>query len=199
MARIVVCITGASGVVLAHKAVGLLCAKGHRVDLVISQEACLTIMHEMGKAVSSPKKFVESFDPTFQKNIVLHAIKDFNADIASGSAHFDACLVIPCSMATLAAIATGLSDNLIRRVADVCLKEKRTLVVCPREAPFHQIHLENMLKLSRLGAVIFVPQPAWYLMPKSIDDVENAIVMRVLDQIGITSDIAPRWQGVSTP
>jgi len=197
MARIVVCITGASGVVLAHKTIALLCSKGHLVDLVISRDASLTIMQEMGKEVSSPKQFVESFEVSFQKNITLHAIKDFGSDIASGSAHFDACLVIPCSMATLSAIATGLSDNLIRRVADVCLKERRTLVVCPREAPFNQIHLENMLKLSRLGAVIFVPQPAWYLMPKSIDDIENAIVMRILDQIGIASDIAPRWQGLS--
>ena len=196
MARIVVCISGASGVVLAHKTIRILAEFGHQVDLIISRDACMTILQEMGKDVATPKKFLQSFDERLQKQITLHGISDFSSDIASGSAHFDACLVIPCSMATLSAIACGLSDNLIRRVADVCLKERRTLLICAREAPFNQIHLENMLKLSRLGAVLFPPQPAWYLMPKSVDDIENAIVMRMLDQIGITSNIAPRWQGL---
>ena len=189
MARIVVCISGASGAILAHRLIETLLGLNHDVDCVVSRSGWLTIQEEMGEAFASPRKLVESFS----KEVAFHNISDFMADIASGSARFDACCIVPCSMATLGAIAMGLSDNLIRRVADVALKERRKLVIVPREAPLHEIHLENMLKLARMGAVIYPPQPAWYLHPKTMQDVEITIVSRILDSLGIDNDLAPRW------
>jgi flavin prenyltransferase len=191
MARIVVCISGASGVVLAHRLIEELLILDHQVDCIVSRDAWLTMQIEMGEAFAGPVKFISSFT----KQITLHAITDFRADIASGSAHFDGCVVVPCSMATLGAIAMGLSDNLIRRVSDVALKEKRRLVLVPREAPLHEIHLENMLKLARMGASIYPPEPAWYLNPKTIQDVESQIVSRILDQLGIKNEVSRRWAG----
>ncbi len=192
MGRFVVGISGASGAKLAYLAVAELTRLGHFVELVLSRDAPLTILLEMGEGHSSPHKFVDSFSKEAQKLIRLHSIQDFNTPIASGSFQHDGCLIVPCSMATLAAIATGLSDNVLRRAADVTLKENRKLVLVPREAPLSQIHLENMLKLSRMGACIIPPQPAWYMNHKTIDEMEHFLVSRILDQLGV--DIgAPRW------
>ena len=192
MARYVVGISGASGSILAHRAIRELAALGHSVELVLSRDAPLTIMQEMGEHYASPHKFVESFSKECQANIRLHQIHDFNSPIASGSFQHDGCLIVPCSMATLAAVATGFSDTLLRRAVDVSIKEKRKVVLVPREAPLSQIHLENMLKLSRMGVSIFPPQPAWYMNPKSIEEMEYFLVSRILDQLGV--DIgAPRW------
>jgi 4-hydroxy-3-polyprenylbenzoate decarboxylase len=192
MARLVVGISGASGVALAHLAIRELARLGHDIELVISRDAPCTILQEMGEAYSSPQKFVSSFTPECQAKIRLHQIADFMAPIASGSFRHDGCLIIPCSMATVSAIATGHSDNLLRRAADVTLKERRRLVLVPREAPFHEVHLENMLKLSRMGACIFCPQPSWYMKPQSMEEMETFLVSRILDQFGIDTG-APRW------
>ena len=105
-------------------------------------------------------------------------------------------IVAPCSVRTLAAIAHGHGDNLVHRAADVILKERRKLVLMVREAPLHDIHLENMLKLSRMGAVITPPVPAFYTNPQTLDDVVNHIVMRALDQFGLHLDVASRWDGI---
>jgi 4-hydroxy-3-polyprenylbenzoate decarboxylase len=185
MARYVVGITGASGVKLSHLAIDHLTSLGHFVELVISRDAPLTILQEMGDAFASPQKFLQSFSPRQQELISLHQINDFEAPIASGSFKHDGCLIIPCSMATLAAIAQGLSDNLIRRAADVTLKERRRLVIVPRETPLHEIHLENMLRLSRMGACVFPPEPAWYMRPESLAQMEEFMVSRILDQLGV--------------
>ena len=192
MARYVVGVSAASGMRLAHIAVKELTRLGHFVELVLSRDAPLTIRFEMGDAFASPQKFFDSFPEESKAKIRLHNIHDFTSSIASGSYQHDGCLIIPCSMATLAAISTGISDNVLRRAADVTLKEKRKLVLVPREAPLHEIHLENMLKLSRMGATIFPPQPAWYMDLKTIEEMEFILVGRILDQLGI--DIgAPRW------
>ena len=192
MARYVVGISGASGMKLAHMAIAELTRLGHFVELVLSRDASLTILQEMGEVYASPHKFVESFSEKSQALIRLHQIHDFNSSIASGSFQHDGCLIIPCSMATLSAIAMGLSDNLLRRAADVTLKERRKLIIVPREAPLSEIHLENMLKLSRMGACIFPPQPAWYMNLKTIDEMEYFLVSRILDQFGVNIG-APRW------
>ncbi len=193
MARIVVCISGASGVVLAHHTIEALLSLGHDVDCIISRDAPYTMLQELDASIATPAKFISSFS----KSVRLHASSDFGSELASGSAHFDACVIVPCSMATLAAVATGLSDTLIRRVADVALKERRRLVIVPREAPFNEIHLENMRRLTSMGAILYPPVPAWYLHPATIRDMELAIVSRILDQLGIKNSIAPRWQGCS--
>lgn len=192
MARFVVGISGASGVRLAYKALFHLARLGHNVELVVSRDASLTLLEEMGEEYASPHKFISSFPEAARGLIRQHQIGDFHSPIASGSFKHDGCLIIPCSMATLGAIASGVSDTLLRRAADVTLKERRKLVLVPREAPLHEIHLENMLKLCRMGATIIPPQPAWYMHPKTVDDMEEFLVSRILDQLGV--DIgAPRW------
>jgi polyprenyl P-hydroxybenzoate/phenylacrylic acid decarboxylase-like protein len=162
---------------------------------VISGAACVTLAEEMGDAYSSGPKFLQSFHEEKRELIRLHRISDFTAPIASGSFQVYGMVIVPCSMGTLAAIATGLADNLLRRAADVTLKERRPLIIVPREAPFNEIHLENMLKLSRLGAVILPPVPAWYLKPKSMADVETVIVSKIFDALKIQAEIGPRWNG----
>jgi 4-hydroxy-3-polyprenylbenzoate decarboxylase len=192
MSRYVVGISGASGAKLAYLSIQELTRLGHFVELVLSRDAPLTILHEMGESFSSPLKFVQNFSEDAQKLIRFHQIQDFNSPIASGSFQHDGCLIVPCSMATVAAISVGLSDNLLRRAVDVSLKEKRKVVLVPREAPFSEIHLENLLKLSRMGVCIFPPQPAWYMIPKSVDEMELFLVSRILDQLGIDTGAA-RW------
>lgn len=192
MARFVVGVTGASGTRLAHLVIDHLTRLDHNVELVISRDAPMTILQEMGEAYSSPQKFLQTFSHQQQERIALHQINDFEAPIASGSYKHDGCLIVPCSMATLGAIAHGIADNLIRRAADVTLKERRKLVLVPRETPLHEIHLENMLRLCRMGACIFPPEPAWYMRPKTLEEMEEFMVSRILDQLGI--DIgALRW------
>ena len=192
MARFVVGITGASGCKLSHLVIDHLTRLGHHVELVLSRDAPLTILQEMGEAFSSPQKFLQTFPTSQRGQITLHQINDFEAPIASGSYKHDGCLIVPCSMATLGAIAHGIADNLIRRAADVTLKERRKLVLVPRETPLHEIHLENMLRLCRMGACIFPPEPAWYMRPQSLQEMEEFMVSRILDQLGI--DIgAKRW------
>src|SRR5207247_3878284 len=125
-----------------------------------------------------------------------HADADQGAPISSGSFLTDGMIVAPCSVRTLAAIAHGHGDNLVHRAADVTLKERRKLVLMVREAPLNDIHLENMLKLSRMGVVITPPVPAFYNHPQSVDDMVNHIVMRALDQFGIHTDAMSRWDGL---
>jgi len=119
--------------------------------------------------------------------------EDWMSPVASGSNPADAMAVCPCSMGTLGALAAGLADNLIERAADVMLKERRTLVLVPRETPLSAIHLENMLKLSRAGAVILPPSPGFYGHPRTIEDLVDFVVARVLDQLGVEHTLGPRW------
>ena len=124
-----------------------------------------------------------------------YSLGDQGAAISSGSFVTLGMVIVPCSMRTLAAIANGLADNLIHRAADVILKERRKLVLVVRESPLHEIHLENMLKLSRMGVVILPPVPAFYNHPQNLDDMINHIAMRVLDQFDIHLDVMNRWDG----
>ncbi|WP_406660008.1 UbiX family flavin prenyltransferase [Methanolobus sp. ZRKC3] len=123
----------------------------------------------------------------------LHDENDFTASIASGSHRFDGMIVAPCSMKTLGEIAGGMSDNLLGRAADVCLKERRKLVLMPRETPLNQIHLENMLKLERAGAIILPACPGFYSRPQSIDDLVNSMAGRALDLVGVDNEVYKRW------
>lgn len=193
MAEIIVGITGASGIVLGHRTVDVLASTGHRVHLILSRAALCTAQEEMGADFASTERFLNTFSLEQRQMITVHKIGDFNAPIASGSYPVDGMVVIPCSMATLSAIAIGMSDNLLRRAADVMLKERRRLVIVPREAPFSEIHLENMLRLTRIGAVILPPVPAWYTKPKTLQDVEDFIVGRALDGLNIDAKLYPRW------
>lgn len=196
MERFILGVSGASGIVLAFKAMKALVELGHRVELVISSHAAYAASLEMGKEFSSGHKWAHHLPTELQGHVTLHPIHDVGASIGSGSYSVDGMLIIPCSMATLAAIAYGMSDNCLRRAADVTLKERRRLVVVPRESPLSEIHLENMLRLTRMGAIMVPPVPAWYTHPKSIEDMEGFIVGKALDALGVSHNLYPRWAGM---
>ena len=158
---------------------------GVETHLVISRWGMRTLLHE----TSWSREQIESLAHT------VHPASDMGASISSGSFRTDGMIVAPCSAKTLAAIATGVGDNLLHRAADVMLKERRRLVLVVRETPLSEIHLENMLKLSRMGAVMLPPMPAFYHKPQSVDEIVEHTVARMLDQFGIEVPGAVRWSG----
>jgi 4-hydroxy-3-polyprenylbenzoate decarboxylase len=185
--RLIVGITGATGTIFGIRLLQMLQAASNvETHLVISKWAARTLVHETEFTVAD----VES--------LATHNHNPGNqgAAISSGSFITRGMIVAPCSMKTLSAIAQGAGENLIHRAADVILKERRKLVLLVRESPFSDIHLENMLKLSRMGVVIVPPVPAFYNHPKTLDDMINHIVMRALDQFDIHLDVMNRWDGV---
>jgi 4-hydroxy-3-polyprenylbenzoate decarboxylase len=184
--RLVVGMTGATGVILGVRLLQLLQGSEVETHLVMSKWAVRTLAHETPYTVDQVRAMATcSYSPN-----------DQGAAISSGSFLTSGMVVIPCSMRTLAAIAQGQGDNLIHRAADVILKERRKLVLVVRESPLNDIHLENMLKLSRMGVVIIPPVPAFYNHPRTIDDLVNHIVMRVLDQFSIHLEVTNRWDGL---
>jgi 4-hydroxy-3-polyprenylbenzoate decarboxylase len=196
-------LTGASGMPYAMRLLESLLATGHKVYLVYSQAAQFVAAQEMGlnlpaRTSEAHRQLVECFRCQ-PEQLLVFAREDWNAPIASGSGAADAMVVCPCTMGALAAIANGLSDNLIERAADVMLKEGRKLILVPRETPFSAIHLENMLKLSRLGVVILVPNPGFYHLPKSVGDVVDFVVAKILDQLGVKHQLVDKWGGVTLP
>src|SRR5215813_12854496 len=178
--RIIVAITGATGTVLGIRTLQMLKDAGVETHLVMSKWGARTLLHETPHTVDYVKSLAT----------VVYGDSDQGAAISSGSFVTDGMIVAPCSVRTLAAIAHGHGDNLIHRAADVILKERRKLVLLLREAPLSDIHLENMLKLSRMGVVIMPPMPAFYTNPQSLDDVVNHTVMRALDQPALHLDTA---------
>jgi len=183
--RVVVGITGATGVVYGVRLLERLREAGVETHLIISRWGARTLLHEAGRS----REQVEALAS------VVYAPNDMGAAISSGSFPTTGMIVAPCSARTLAAIAHGFDDNLIHRAADVALKERRKLVLTVREAPLSDIHLENMLKLSRMGAVILPPMPAFYHHPQTIDDLIDYTVARMLDQFAIEIPGVPRWSG----
>jgi 4-hydroxy-3-polyprenylbenzoate decarboxylase len=179
---VIVALTGATGAVFAIRVLEALRAAGVETHLVVSKWGQATLAHETETTLEQLGALAS----------VVHQIGDLTAPIASGSFAIDGMLVAPCSMRTLAAIANGVGDNLIHRAADVAIKERRRLVLAVVETPLSAIHLENMLKLSRLGVQIVPPVPAFYTRPAALDDVVDYSVARMLDQLGIRVD-AKRW------
>lgn len=182
--RIIVGITGATGVIYGVRLLERLREAGIESHLVLSRWGGRTLQHE----TPYTREQVEALAS------VAYKPDDLGAAISSGSYKTDGMIVAPCSAKSLAAIAHGFADNLIHRAADVVLKERRRLVLAVRETPLSDIHLENMLKLSRMGVVIFPPLPAFYNTPETIEDVVDHSVSRMLDQFGIETG-APRWSG----
>ena len=177
-----VAMTGASGVILGIKFLEELKNLEIKTELIISEKAEIIITTETNYDIKDVRELaIKNYD-----------VNDLTAAPASGSYKVDKMVVIPCSMKTLAAIANGYSDNLISRVADVMIKERRRLILVARETPLNAIHLENMLKLTRLGVVIFPPIPSFYHKPQNIDDIVKHTIGRILDQVGIKIDIK-RW------
>jgi len=186
--RLIVALTGASGTIIGVRLLEMLQGSGIETHLVMSRWAARTLVHETAYTPEQVQALAG----------VVHPLTDQGASISSGSFLTMGMIVAPCSVRTLAAIAHGLGDNLIHRAADVVLKERRRLVLAVREAPLSEIHLENMLKLSRMGVVICPPVPAFYTRPQSIDDLVNYSCARLLDQLGIHLDVR-RWSGVMEP
>jgi 4-hydroxy-3-polyprenylbenzoate decarboxylase len=185
--RLIVGVTGASGSVLALETLRQLGKAGVETHLVVSPGAPASIAHELGEDGLS--RLTTSARRTY-------AAGDLAAPIASGSFRADGMIVVPCSMRTLAALAHGLGDNLLTRAADVTLKEKRRLVVAPREAPLHEGHLEAMLRLARMGAMIAPPMPPFYTRPSSIEQMVSEIAARLVNWAGVDpGDSLTRWGG----
>jgi 4-hydroxy-3-polyprenylbenzoate decarboxylase len=196
-ADIVVGITGASGAVYATRLLDLLVRAGRRVHLTVSPAGAEVLKTELGVSVDLEKFDAGQLGLPAERieagPLVYHHYRDYSAPIASGSFLTAGMVICPCSMGTLASVANGLSTNLIQRAADVHLKERRKLIVVPRETPLGSIQLENMKRLSDAGAVVLPAMPGFYHQPKSIADLVDFVVGRILDQLGIEKDLAPRW------
>ena len=184
--RLIVGITGASGSIYGVRILEMLRNTDIETHLVMSRWGARTLVHETPYTPEQVQRLAT----------VSHPLTDQGASISSGSFVTMGMVIAPCSARTLAAIAHGLGDHLVHRAADVVLKERRKLVLAVREAPLHEIHLENMLKLSRMGVVIAPPVPAFYSNPSSIDEIVNYTAARLLDQFGIHVDVA-RWPGLN--
>jgi 4-hydroxy-3-polyprenylbenzoate decarboxylase len=192
-------VTGASGAILAQTILRFLEADPRvaHVHLVVTDTGFRLCAHELGIVSSDAKQLPSLLLGKQSAKIELLPNKDVGASIASGSNPVDAMVVIPCSVGTLATIAGGLSDDLLSRAADVCLKEGRKLVLCVRETPLNRIHLENMLRAQQAGAVIMPAIPAFYHAPKTIEDLVVQYVCRVLAQIGLPQEAQVQWLGSS--
>jgi 4-hydroxy-3-polyprenylbenzoate decarboxylase len=194
---ITLALSGASGMAYGLRLLECLLQADLQVNLLVSQAAHIVAKQELGvslppRAIDLEKQLSSSMG-TRDGQLRVYGREDWNAPVASGSNAADAMVVCPCSMGTLAAIAHGISDNLIERAADVMLKEGHKLILVPRETPFSVLHLENMLILARMGAVILPANPGFYHLPQTIDGVIDFIVARILDQLGVAHELMARW------
>ncbi len=180
--KCVVAITGASGAIYARELLKALQKTDAEISVVASDNARIIWADELG----------EVFPETGFK---IYGVKDFKAPFASGSAQYDTMVIIPCSMGTLGRIAHGVSDDLVTRSADVFLKEKRKLILVPRETPYNLIHVENMRLLLLAGATLIPATPSFYSKPKTIVEVVNTVVSRVLDHMGVSNNLIERYEG----
>lgn len=195
--QIALAITGASGAPYARRLLEVLLASDMTVHLMISAAGRIVLADELdwklpARAGDVQTLLVEQFQCR-PEQLNVYGEQQWSAPLASGSHRVPAMIVCPCTMGTLSAIACGQSDNLINRAADVMLKESRKLILVPREAPFSAIHLENMLKLARLGVCILPPNPGFYFKPTELSEIVDFVVARILDQAGIEHELAPRW------
>src|ERR1700704_5793854 len=179
--KFVIAATGASGTIYLQRLLEQIDASAHEVHLIMSGHAKQVAAEEVG-------------DLKIPAGVRQHAENDLNVPFVSGSAHFDAMIIIPCSMATLGRIASGSGESALLRAADVFLKERRKLVVVPRETPWNLIHSRNVVTLLEAGAIVLPAIPSFYSRPQSVTDVVDTVVWRVLDQIGLPSTHAYRWQ-----
>jgi 4-hydroxy-3-polyprenylbenzoate decarboxylase len=180
--RIVVAITGASGVLYAQRLLDNLDANEHEVHVVLSSYAHVVISEELPKGLQ------------LKQGVTTHSLKSMNAPFASGSNAPDAMVVIPCSMGTLGRIAHGYSEDVLLRAADVVLKEKKKLILVARETPLNLVHIRNFELLLLAGAVILPANPSFYTHPQSVEQVVDTVVARVLDHLSVPHNLAPRWQ-----
>jgi flavin prenyltransferase len=194
---ITLALTGASGLAYGLRLLDCLLGAGAHVNLLTTQAAHIVAKQELdltlpARPIDLEKQLAKTYHAS-PGQLKVYGRDDWFAPVASGSARVDAMVVCPCSMGTLAAIANGASDNLIERAADVMLKEQRKLILVPRETPFSTLHMENMLRLARMNAVILPANPGFYHQPKTVQDIVDFIVARVLDQLDIDQKLLPPW------
>ena len=189
--------TGASGAEYTLRLIEVLLRNHIQIQFISSQPGQIVMgMETKLKLTGSPQKMRQTIVDYFSADpelIQVYSRDQWTAPPASGSSVADAMVVCPCTMGSLASIAVGSSDNLIHRAADVAIKERKTLILVPRETPFSAVHLENMLKLARLGVVILPPNPGFYHGVSEVSELVDFIVARILDQLGIENDLSPRW------
>ncbi len=198
MKTITIGITGASGSIYAQRLLARLndSSEVARIDLVITQAGVRVVGEELGlKVAGNDLRVVRELLGKDSEKVIVHSASDIGATIASGSYLSDAMIIVPCSMGSLAAIASGMTRDLVHRAADVMLKENRTLIIVPRETPLNIIHLENMLKLARMGVRIIPAMPSFYHFPKTIDDLVEHFTHRLLDHLGVAHQQQTRWEG----
>jgi flavin prenyltransferase len=197
--NLTIAITGASGAIYATRTMAALMERGCHLELVISDYGRRLLRDELGETAAVDKLtdfLVTKYgDGVKQGGYTLYSNKDLGAKIASGSQNADGMVVVPCSMKTLAGIAHGLSRNLVERAADVMLKERRTLIIVPRETPMSLPQLRNMTLCAEAGAMIMPAMPAFYQMPKSLDDLADFMAGKILSALGFSHDLYPSWQG----
>lgn len=197
MKTITLAFTGASGMPYGMRLLACLLQAGQRVNLVYSQAAQVVASQELDLVLPARPQDAEKALVArlggFTGELRVYGIQDWYAPMASGSNPGDAMVVCPCTMGTLGKIAGGIGDDLITRAADVMLKEKRPLILAPREMPFSAIHLENMLRLAHAGAVIMPPIPGFYHHPASVQDLVDFVVARILDHLGVAHQLTARW------
>ena len=199
MKPIAIALTGASGMPYAITLLKELVKTQDKIYVMISQAASIVITMEtdlnLGADMPSIEKNLSQYLDAKEGQIEVFSKNQWTAPVASGSNPPRAMVVCPCTMSTLSAIANGHGDNLMHRAADVVIKEQKKLILVPREAPYSAIHLENMLKLSRLGVVIMDANPAFYQNPTSIQDMVDFVVARILDHLDVEHNLLPPWQG----
>jgi 4-hydroxy-3-polyprenylbenzoate decarboxylase len=183
--KVVISISGASGVIYGIRLLEVLKAEKGEKFLIISSEGKELIAHETNYKLAN----IKNLATRYWEN------DELSAPIASGSFKFDSMVIVPCSLSTLSKIAGGIADNLTTRAASICLKERRKLILVPRETPLSNISLQNMLELSRSGCIILPAMPAFYPKPKSIGELVDFVVGRILDQLGIENKLYKRWKG----
>ncbi|MAF66601.1 MAG: aromatic acid decarboxylase [Planctomycetes bacterium] len=204
MSRFFIGITGASGHAYTEVVVRALVAAGHEVDLALTVAGSKVLRHELGvDAGAGGEHLARELEPWLGEE-VARSVRAFAADAieappSSGTALTAACILCPCSMGTLARVAAGFSSNLVERVADVALKEGRRLVIVPRETPLSVVHLENMARLARLGAVILPAMPGFYHRPRTLDDLVAHLAGKILDRLGVEHALGARWSGTGDP
>ena len=201
MTRFFVGITGASGHCYSEALLRELVRSGHEVDLSITESGAKVLQHELGVACGAKGEgLADALEDWLGAEIAPH-VRTFACDAieappSSGTALTGGAVLAPCSMGTLARIAAGFSSNLVERVADVALKEGRRLVLVPRETPLSEIHLDNMLRLARMGAVVLPAMPGFYHRPRSLEDLVAHVVGKVLDRLEVEHSVGARWQGI---
>ena len=189
----VLAMTGASGAPYALRLLEVLCRAGHAVHLTLSDSAAQVLREELNLTVAINRFDAAVFGDLAPGRVVYHHHADFSASIASGSFPTRGMVVAPCSMSTLASIAHGISSNLITRAADVHLKERRPLILVPRETPLSLIHIENMAAVTRAGGIVLPAMPGWYHQPKTLGDLINFVVARICDLLGVANALSARW------